>query len=137
MLSNLDGVTQRLYICIYHFHQTIHSKLFLQFLNEKTYGRETATDKEKTKKFQWTEGMIEYLLDSLKRSKLVCNFSRIDFDAEKTVQNSKLWKEIAKEYEVLLQLKLLLTQELIYQFSRRRNLGENKITKQSHWHGLQ
>ena len=33
---------------------------------KKTYGRETETDKEKTKKLQWTKEMIEYLLDSLK-----------------------------------------------------------------------
>ena len=85
------------------------------------YGRETETDKEK-KKFQWTEEMIEYLLDSLKRYKVMFNFSRKDFDADKTVQNSKLRKEIAKMYEALPQLKLPLTQELIYRFSRRRNL---------------
>ena len=46
------------------------------------------------------------------------DFSRKDFDAGKTVQNSKLRKETAKMYEALLQLKLPLTQELIYRFSR-------------------
>ena len=63
------------------------------------YGRETETDREKRKKFQWTQEMIKYLLDSLKRYKVMCNFSRNDFDANKTVQNSKLRKEMAKVYE--------------------------------------
>ena len=83
---------------------------------EKKYGRKAETDKEKRKKFQWTKEMIEYLLDSLKRYKVMCSFSRKDFDADKTVQNSKLRKEMAKKYEVLLHLKLLLTQELIYRW---------------------
>ena len=73
---------------------------------------------KKKEKFQRTEEMIEYLLDSLKRYKVMFDFSRKDFDADKTVQNSKLRKEIAKMFEALLQLKLPLTQELIYRFSR-------------------
>ena len=52
----------------------------------KTYARETETEKEKRKKFQWTEEMVEYLLDSLRRYKVMCDFSGKDFDADKTVQ---------------------------------------------------
>ena len=56
----------------------------------------------------------------------MCNFSRKGFDADKTAHNSKLRKEMAKKYEVFLHLKLLLTQELIYRFSRRKNLREKE-----------
>ena len=65
------------------------------------------------KKFQWTEEIVEYLLDSLKRYQVMCDFSRKDFDADKTVQYSKLWKEMRKNIEVLVQLKLRPT---IYRF---------------------
>ena len=53
---------------------------------KKTYERETETHKEKREKFQWTEEMIEHLLFSLKRYKVMCNFSGKDFNADKTVQ---------------------------------------------------
>ena len=43
--------------------------------------------------------MTEYLLDSLKRYKVMCNFSDKDFDADKTVRYSKLRKEMGKKYE--------------------------------------
>ena len=55
------------------------------FGREKQNGRETETDKEKSKKFQWTEEMVQYLLDSLKRHIIMRNFSRKDFDANETV----------------------------------------------------
>ena len=66
---------------------------------KKTYGRETETNKEIRQKFQWTEKMVEYLLDSRQRYKVICNFSGKDFDPDKTVQDSKLRKEMAKKYE--------------------------------------
>ena len=62
-------------------------------------GRETKSDKEKRKKFQWTKEMVEYLLDSLKSYKVMFDFSVKDFSAEKTVQYSTLRKEMAKIYE--------------------------------------
>ena len=65
---------------------------------KKTYGRETETD-EKREKLQWTEEMVEYLQDSLKRYKVMCLFSETDFDAGKTVQYSKMPKEMAKKHE--------------------------------------
>ena len=43
--------------------------------------------------------MVEHLLDSLRRYKVICDFSEKDFDADKTVQYSKLRKEMAKKYE--------------------------------------
>ena len=43
--------------------------------------------------------MVEYLLDLLKRYKVMCDFYRKDFDANKTVQDSKLRKEMANKYE--------------------------------------
>ena len=45
--------------------------------------------------------MVEYLLDLLKRYKVMCDFYRKgkDFDANKTVQYNKLRKEMAKKYE--------------------------------------
>ena len=43
--------------------------------------------------------MVEHLLDSLRRYKVICDFSGKDFDADKTVQYSKLRKEMAKKYE--------------------------------------
>ena len=88
---------------------------------KKTYGRETKTD-EKREKFQRTEEMLEYLLGSLKRHNVMCHFSGKDFDADKTVQYSKLRKEMAKKYKRFVQLKPLLIQELIYRFRRGRNL---------------
>ena len=48
----------------------------------------------------------------------MCNFFRKDFDVDKTNQNSKLRKDMEKRCQVLLHLKLLLTQELIYRFIR-------------------
>ena len=69
--------------------------------------------------------MVEHLLDSLRRYKVICDFSGQDFDAEKTVQYSKLRKEMAKkEMKVLVQLKLPSTQVLIYRFRTARNMGE-------------
>ena len=65
---------------------------------KKTYGRETETD-EKREKLQWTEEMVEYLQDSLKRYKVMCLFSENDFDADKTAQYSKMLKEMAKKYK--------------------------------------
>ena len=53
----------------------------------------------------------------------MCEFSLKDFDADKTVQYIKLRKEMAKKYEFV-QLKLLSSQELIYQFRGGRNLEE-------------
>ena len=38
------------------------------------------------KKFQLTEEVVEYLLDLLKRYKVMCDFFGKDFDATKTVQ---------------------------------------------------
>ena len=52
---------------------------------------------KKKEKFQWTEEMIEYLLDSLKRYKVICEFSEKDFDAGKTVRYSKLRKEMGEK----------------------------------------
>ena len=66
---------------------------------KKKYRRETKTDKEKREKFQWTEEMLGYLLDSLKRHKVMREFSGKDSDTNKTVQYSKLRKEMAKKYE--------------------------------------
>ena len=43
--------------------------------------------------------MAAYLLDSLKRYKIKCDFSGKDFDPYKTVQYSELPKEMAKKYE--------------------------------------
>ena len=54
---------------------------------------------KKKEKFQWTEEMVEYLLDSLKRYKVMCDFSEKDFDAGKTVRHSKLRKEIREKQE--------------------------------------
>ena len=88
---------------------------------KKAYGTETETDKEKIEKFQWTEEIVEYLLDSPQRYNVMYDFSGKDFDAGKTVQYSKLPKEMAKSMKVLVQLKLLPTQELIYQFRRESN----------------
>ena len=70
----------------------------LQAKRKKTYGRETETDKELREKFRWTEEMVVYLLDSLKRYKVMCEFSGKDFDPGTTVQYSKLQKEMAKKY---------------------------------------
>ena len=42
---------------------------------KKEYERDTETDKEKREKFQWTEEMVEYLIHSLKRYKVMCDFS--------------------------------------------------------------
>ena len=67
---------------------------------KKAYGRETETNKEIREKFQWTEKMVGYLLDSRQRYKVICNISGKDFDPDKTVQDSKLRKEMAKKYEV-------------------------------------
>ena len=61
-------------------------------------GRKTETTKEKREKFQWTEKMDEYLLDSLKRYYVMCDFSGKNYDADKTVQYSKLRKEMTKKY---------------------------------------
>ena len=66
---------------------------------KKTYGRETETNKEKRQKFQWTEEMVEYSLDSLKRYKVMCDFSEREFDTDETVRHSKLRKEMGKKYE--------------------------------------
>ena len=52
----------------------------------------------------------------------MCHFSGKDFDADKTVQYSKLRNKMAKKYKGFVQLKLLLAQELIYRFRRGRNL---------------
>ena len=60
------------------------------------YGRETETDKKKRKTFQGSEEIVEYLLDSLKRYKVIGRFSGKDFDAEKIVQYSKQRKEMPK-----------------------------------------
>ena len=52
---------------------------------------------KKRKKFQWTEEMVEYLLDSLRRYKVMCNFSGKDLDADKTfstVNCEKEWQKI-------------------------------------------
>ena len=57
------------------------------------------------------------------------DFSGKAFDADKTVQYSKLKKKWRKSMKVLVQLKPLQTQELIYRFRRRRNLRENKNKK--------
>ena len=66
---------------------------------KKAYGTETETDKEKIEKFQWTEEIVEYLLDSPQRYNVMYDFSGKDFNAGKTVQYSKLPKEMAKKYE--------------------------------------
>ena len=60
------------------------------------YGRETETDKKKRKTFQGSEEIVEYLLDSLKRYKVIGRFSGKDFAAEKIVQYSKQRKEMPK-----------------------------------------
>ena len=39
---------------------------------KKTFGREKETDKEKREKFQWTEEIVEQLLNSLERCKVMC-----------------------------------------------------------------
>ena len=65
----------------------------------KTYGRETETAKEKREKFWWTEEIVENLLYSPQRYRVIHHFSGKDFDAYKTVQYSKLRKEMAKKYE--------------------------------------
>ena len=46
---------------------------------EKTYGREKETNKEKRMNFQGSEEMVEHLPDSLKRYKVMCNFSGKEF----------------------------------------------------------
>ena len=94
------------------------------FGREKQNGRETETDKEKNKKFQWTEEMVQYLLDSLKRHIIIRNFSRKDFDANETVQYSKLWKEMAKKYEDFGPVGTLANPKADLRFRRRRNLKE-------------
>ena len=66
---------------------------------KKTYGRETETNKEKREKFQWTEEMVEYSPDSLKRYKVMCDFFEREFDTDETVWHSKLRKEMGKKYE--------------------------------------
>ena len=50
----------------------VESQNFMEPLSKKrkTYGRETETEKEKRKQFQWTEEMVEYLLDSLRSYKV-------------------------------------------------------------------
>ena len=40
---------------------------------KKTFGREIETDKEKRESFQWTEEIVEHLLNSLKRCKVMCS----------------------------------------------------------------
>ena len=50
---------------------------------KKAYGRETESVKEKREKSQWTDQMVEYLLDSLKRYKVMSDLSGKDFDADK------------------------------------------------------
>ena len=78
------------------------SKNFKEPLSKKkTIWNETETDKRKREKFQWTEEMVEYLLDLLKRYKVMSDFSGKDFDSDKTVQYSKLGKEMVKKYESL------------------------------------
>ena len=64
----------------------------------KKHETETETDKEKREKFQWTEEIVEYLLHSLKRYEVMCDFSGKDFDADKTFQYKKLQKQMAKKY---------------------------------------
>ena len=39
---------------------------------KKTFGKEIETDKEKRESFQWTEEIVEHLLNSLKRCKVMC-----------------------------------------------------------------
>ena len=43
--------------------------------------------------------MVEYLLDLLKRYKVMCDISEREFDADKTIWYSKLLKEMGKKYE--------------------------------------
>ena len=62
---------------------------------KNTHKRERETDKEKREKFQQTKEMVEYLLDSLKRYKVMFDFSGRSFNADKIVQYSKLRKEMA------------------------------------------
>ena len=71
----------------------------LQTIRKKRYGRETETDIEKRKKIHWIKEVVQYLLDSLKRYKVIYDFSEKDFDADKTVQYSKLRKEMVKKHE--------------------------------------
>ena len=79
----------------------VESQNFVEPLSKKkkAYGTETETDKEKIEKFKWTEEIVEYLLDSPQRYNVMYDFSGKDFDAGKTVQYSKLPKEMAKKYE--------------------------------------
>ena len=88
------------------------------------YRRKTETGKEKRKTFQGTEGIVEYVLHSLKRYKVTCEFSGKDFDADKTVQYKKREKKQWKSMKLLVQFKLLPTQELICRFRKKRSLKE-------------
>ena len=70
----------------------VESQNFMEPLSKKKkrMGEIQKLIKKKERSFRWTKEMIEYLLYSLKRYKVMCNFSRKDFDADKSVQNSKL-----------------------------------------------
>ena len=54
----------------------------------------------------------------------MCEFSGKDFDADKTVQYKNCEKKQWKNMKLLVQFKLLPTQELICRFRKKRSLKE-------------
>ena len=96
----------------------------LQVKRKKTYGGETETNKGKREKFQWTEEMLEYLLDSLKRYKVMYDFSERESDADKTVRYSKLRKEMRKKYEGFGPIEILASPRADLSIQERKEFEE-------------
>ena len=62
------------------------SKLYGRSREKRMGGKQKL--KKKKKKFQWTEEMVEYLLNSLKRYKVMCDF------LERTLMLRKLFNTV-------------------------------------------
>ena len=73
--------------------------------------------------------MVQYFLDSLKKHTAMSSFSGKDVGANKSVQYSKLRKEMAKSMKILVQLELLPTQKLVYDSGEEGILGKSKTRK--------
>ena len=68
--------------------------------------------------------MVQYFLDSLKKHTAMSSFSGKDVGANKTVQYSKLRKEMAKKYEDFGPVGTPANSKAGLRFRRRRNLRE-------------
>ena len=106
---------------------------------KKEYERDTETDKEKREKFQWTEEMVEYLIHSLKRYKVMCDFSWKDLDPVKTFPYNELRIEMATKYEGFSPIETAANPraDLSIQERKERIWEEIKTRKQAHWHMIQ